>query len=205
MPFVPVPNTIGVQIRMSLDGQFIENTLYFYSGSGVDVAVMTALGNELLLWWTTEYSSELASLLSLREIYLVDLSSETGPTVTIPAPAPAPVGGVGADALPNNCALCISFRAAKRGRAYRGRNYVSGLPDTLVTQNEANTLLTGALVDAYNGLFTRAATAAVTWVVVSRFAGGLPRVEGNAEPVQSVVLVDNVVDSQRRRLPGRGR
>lgn len=205
MAFIPVQNTCEAQVRMSLDSQFVENTLYFYKATGIDATLMTTLGNQLLLWWTTEYAVPLATSLSLREIYLTDLSSQNGPTVTIPAPAPAPTGGVGADALPNNVAACISFRTAHRGRSYRGRNYVPALPDTMVTLNEMAPSLQADLVDAYNGLFARATTAAVTWVVVSRFENGAPRTNGNAEPVTSVVLVDPIVDSQRRRLPGRGR
>jgi len=33
----------------------------------------------------------------------------------------------------------------------------------------------------------------------------IPRAEGVTTPVQSVVITDTIVDSQRRRLPGRGR
>lgn len=205
MAFIPVPNTCEAQVRMSLDSQFIENTLYFYKATGLDTTAMTALGNQLLLWWTTEYSVPLSVSLTLREIYLSDLSSQNGPTVTIPAPAPAPTGGVGADALPNNVAACISFRTAHRGRSYRGRNYVPALPDTQVVLNEMNPGLQADLVDAYNGLFARATTAGVTWVVVSRYENKAPRAAGNPEPITSVVLVDPIVDSQRRRLPGRGR
>jgi hypothetical protein len=39
---------------------------------------------------------------------------------------------------------------------------------------------------------------------VSRYANGAPRTVGIATPVTSVVLVDQRVDSQRRRLVGIG-
>lgn len=50
-----------------------------------------------------------------------------------------------------------------------------------------------------------------SWVVVSRFSGvdslgkPIPRSSGVVELVVDAIFVDNIVDSQRRRLPGRGR
>jgi hypothetical protein len=50
-----------------------------------------------------------------------------------------------------------------------------------------------------------------TWVIASRFSGvdgdgkPIPRAVGVTTPVTSVVIVDGIVDSQRRRLPGRGK
>lgn len=205
MPFVTVPNTVMAEMRMTLDDQRIENTLYFFSGTGVTIPVMTDIGNQLLAWWSAEYAAPLCSVLKLREIYLTDLSSSTGPTLTIPAPTPVPQGGSGEAPLPSNCAFCVSFRANKRGRAYRGRNYVSGLPETAVVFNTVSPATVANIKEAYEGLFTRAASASVVWVVVSRFYAGDPRLVGNAEPIASVVIVDDIIDSQRRRLPGRGR
>jgi hypothetical protein len=46
---------------------------------------------------------------------------------------------------------------------------------------------------------------------VSRYSGigtdgkPIPRTEGIATPVTQVVITDHTIDSQRRRLPGRGR
>jgi hypothetical protein len=43
-----------------------------------------------------------------------------------------------------------------------------------------------------------------TWVVVSRFSGGVERVTGVTTPVVQAAYHDLNLDSQRRRLTGRG-
>jgi len=42
------------------------------------------------------------------------------------------------------------------------------------------------------------------WVVVSRFHDNAPRTAGVVSFINAATVVDATVDSQRRRLPGRG-
>jgi hypothetical protein len=108
--------------------------------------------------------------------------------------------------VPNNVALCLSFRSSGRGRSSRGRNYISGFPEGYVSGNDIDTTLADALVVAYEELKDAATfTDDWTWIVYSRFQNGNARPEALIAPVDAVVLTDYTVDSQRRRLPGRGR
>lgn len=210
MPFIPVPETVEAEIRMSLDGQHIENTLYFTKIGGVTLAEAVALAGDLLIWWNTSYAVPLSSQLSLREVYMTDLETATGYTHTQPAPAPAPVGDVDFESEPNSVALCVSFRTNLRGRSFRGRNYVSGLPGNGVLQNTVEPATVAGIVSAYEDLLGVASAAGVEWCVVSRFSGvdgdgkPIPRANGIATAITSVLAVDPTVDNQRRRLPGRG-
>jgi hypothetical protein len=62
-----------------------------------------------------------------------------------------------------------------------------------------------AIWDAfYNGLIGGADIDPWVWVVASRITNGAPRVTGLSQPVTSWLVVDLAVDSQRRRLNGRG-
>jgi hypothetical protein len=113
--------------------------------------------------------------------------------------------------LPNNVTLTVSFRTANRGRSFRGRNYVVGLGETQVAGNTVAPSVITAFDGIYSQLLASPVAAIATWVVVSRFSGvdpvtkePIPRVTGIATPITSVTVVDNVVDSQRRRLPKRG-
>jgi hypothetical protein len=210
MPFVPVNDTIEAEVRMLLDNQKIENTLYFKKSGGWDIASATGIGNDILLWWTTLYSVFVSSAVTLREIYITDLETPTGFTVTIPAPAPAPAGARGAAALPNNVCLTVSFRTNARGRSFRGRNYISGFAEDQVVLNTVDSGTLSDIVDGYEGLFTVASDATSSWVVVSRFSGvdtdgePIPRLSGLTTNISAVLIVDAIVDSQRRRLPTRG-
>jgi len=60
------------------------------------------------------------------------------------------------------------------------------------------------ILDAFTQLITQSNVAGIPFVVVSKKSGGLPRAIGLSTPVQQSVIVDNILDSQRRRLPGRG-
>lgn len=203
MAYVPVSGVWEAQMRMTLHDQLIENTLYFQK-TGLGAADPVPLANALLVWWNASYAAPLSSELSLREIYLTDLTRQDAATYTQAAPTPHPVGGDLDVAVPTNCALCVSFRSAARGRSARGRNYVPGLGEASVNQSRVSQTKVDAVKAAYQGLFTALGGLPWTWVIVSRFTAGAPRPAGVVYPVTSVTIVDNVIDSQRRRLPGRG-
>jgi hypothetical protein len=204
MPFVPVANVFMAEVRMLAAGQQIENTLYFRPDPTGAATSMADLGADLLLWWNNDYAPAIPADITLREIHITDLSSATSGVHTQPAPTPAPAGDRVSALLPNNATLCVSFRTALRGRSFRGRNYLAGLGEVDVTLSTVSAGLQGDVLAAYNALLATPITDNWIWVVVSRFSGGAPRPSGVVTEVTSVVIVDPVVDSQRRRLPGRG-
>jgi len=211
MPFVPVSNTAMVEIRFLLDDQHIENTLYFERADAVTSENLTSLNNAVLAWWIDNMSTLQPTALQLSEIVCTDLTSDSGPQVTL-APPVAQFGSVDSPVLPNNVSLAISFRTGLRGRSFRGRNYIPALWEGGVIGNTVGTTIVDAFATAYTELITDTgvADAGYTWAVVSRFSGvdgdgkPIPRETGLSTPVASVVIVDATVDSMRRRLPGRG-
>lgn len=204
MAFVPALNTVMAEVRQTIDGQQIENTLYFQSDDPPTVASMTTLGTGIAVWWEDFVLVRQSNQIEFREVYLTDLTTATAPTVTI-GPFTGKVGGVGVDSCPNNAAFCVSFRTAGRGRSARGRNYVAGLPESEVVRSRLVGAFRTQLVAAYEEILPPDALApGYTWVVVSRFTAGAPRVTALVQPITAVSSVDDVVDSQRRRLPGRG-
>jgi hypothetical protein len=140
---------------------------------------------------------------TLNEVYTTDLTTQTGPTDTLAYVTPIP-GERAHESLPNNVALTVSFRTAARGRSARGRNYIAGLSDDQVLHNTVDASVASGLAAAYNDIPARLEGLGYGWVVVSKKSGGVPRVAGLARPVTTAIVVDRTVDSQRRRLPGRG-
>lgn len=203
MAFVPVPMTIQAEVRMLLDDQRVENTLYFHFLDVYTVTDIENLGDQLITWWTDNYAPIVTNAVLLREIYLTDLTSATAPAVTR-VPATPTFGGSGSATLPANVSFCVSFRTASRGRSFRGRNYIVGLIQSSVTLNTLAEEYVSDIIAAYNDLPAIALAADTEWVVVSRFTNNAPRVTGIFTPITTVVAVDNTIDSQRRRLPGRG-
>lgn len=113
--------------------------------------------------------------------------------------------------MPGNVTMSVSFRTALRGRSFRGRNYVAGLTEDQVAGNIFISTLSASWKAAYEAIAAAIASTGWTWVVVSRFSGvdavtkePIPRAAGVTTPVLSVIVVDDFVDSQRRRLAGRG-
>lgn len=206
MAFVGKANCVQANLRFTQDDQLLENTLYFeYKGGTLDVPAMTVLGDDLITWWTDSVRLYLVAALTFREVYLTDLSSQTAPTVTATTGLPAN-GALSQAALPNNSAACISFRSAGRGRSSRGRNYIPGISEDSVIGNSITSATQNNLVTSYEELQDAATyTDDWTWIVYSRFENGNPRAEALIAPVDAVLFTDNTIDSQRRRLPGRGR
>lgn len=210
MPFVPVPNTAEFEIIMTLDGQRIENTLYADLGAPWDAAALNAACDVLANWWVDNMAPLTSDQVTLLAVEGTSLESNTAPVGANSVGTPQV--GLQGEPVPNNCALAVSFRTALRGRSFRGRNYVAGLAEADVNRSHVDATLVTQIEAAYNALVTAFGDAPVgaAWVVVSRFSGvdvnhkPIPRTTGVTTPITSAHIVDDVIDSQRRRLPGRG-
>lgn len=204
MPFVPVPDTLMAELRFISQGQKIENTLYFQGSAGVSASLASDLGDALISWWDTQFQPITSDTMALVEVFLTDLSDATSFTVSDTAGLPN-AGASTTEPLPANVAHCVSFRTAQRGRSARGRNYIAGMTEADTNGSLISSTIVADHVTAYTILLGAGAfVAGLEWVVVSRFHNGVARTTGLAIPVTNVLSVDAVVDSQRRRLPGRG-
>lgn len=195
---------------MLYDGQKVENNLYFLAESGWNGASLQLLAESLHTWWDAHYATAASVAVTLNEIVCTDLTSETGDQFT--EPGGGSIGTNTGTALPNNVTLAISFKTNKRGRAFRGRNYVVGLNvDDRNGPNDIDASVIANWIAIYEAVRTGDELGETTpWVVVSRFNGvdaegkPIPRVAGVATHVTSVTVADATIDAQRRRLPGRG-
>lgn len=205
MAYVPAANVAMVELRYVFDQEQCENTLYFQASASLSPSLMTTLAADITGWWQTNIKPVQVDNLKLFEVHVTDLTTATSPTVTYNTGLPQQ-GLLTGDPLPHNCALCISFRTANRGRSSRGRNYHFGFEEGDVTGSLVDQSLVDTIVAAYATLIGAGSlTSGLQWCVVSRFGGGVARTAALVQPVTAVLAIDNVIDSQRRRLPGRGR
>lgn len=203
MAFIPALDILQVEMRYTWDGQKVENVLYVRGGSTWNTLQMSDTADMFYDWWLGNLQALQSDEVALTEIYVTDLTTASSPTFTRSGD-PGDVGARMSPSLPNNVSLAIHFRTAGRGRSSRGRNYIVGMTEDQVVNSEMLDTEVGAYITAYEVLITAAFPNTGSWIVLSRFAGGAPRVAGLPQTILSVGATDLTVDSQRRRLPGRG-
>jgi hypothetical protein len=107
--------------------------------------------------------------------------------------------------LPNNAALVVTQYTDQRGRSFRGRNYIPGLPQSdLEDPSHVTPTQAADWAAVWADLFSTMTTGGYTPVVTSYSFNKVPRTTAVSTPISSVAA-NNELDSQRRRLAGRGR
>lgn len=203
MAFIATENAAQVELRFFVAGQQVENTLYFYNPDGVGLAGLIDITDQVGEWWDLHYQPLQGAGVTMIEVYGTDLAAADAPTYTNLEKEGMTGGASATPLLPGNATIAVSFRTVGRGRSARGRNYFVGLTEGSVVENTVSSTIVSAIEDAYNALITFV-TPPWQWVVLSRYHNGAPRVEGLVQPVIAALCVDPYVDSQRRRLTGRG-
>lgn len=201
MAFTPTPNVARVAIESLLLSQLCVNTLWFENPGGVpyDAGTLASLVGGVNTWWQTNVLPLLASDYVMNTISAIAQDAINAPAVTFPFTG---TGGAVSPTLPGNVCLTVKFNTEFRGRSGRGRNYISGIPEGDVIGNAVTQLFNDALLAAYDTIPVTINEG--THVVTSFFLDGVARPQGFVQPVISYNIVDRAVDSQRRRLIGRG-
>lgn len=212
MPFVPVVDTALIETVYEWNGQVVENTIYYKKATSPIFDDLAALTDEVRAYIVSNLLPALTSAIQLVRVVGTLLDAVDAFQVVNTTGLPV-VGGAGAGGMPNNVALCISLKTAHRGRSARGRNFIAGLDNSYITDNDVSGTIRTAFETVYAGLRTIGVDNGWTMVVVSRFSGHTivdgkkvptPRAAGVTYPVTNALIEDTTVDSQRRRLPGRG-
>lgn len=204
MVYIPAIDVAKVAIDQLFGQQALTNIIYFLSTTGWTPGSLDILCDEVVDWWTTNIAPLMNDALSLVGVTATDLTTETSPSVTVPV-SPAVAGARTEAASPANAAATVTFRTVQRGRSSRGRNYVSGLSDGfgVISPTAVGTGYASDLATAYAALEDVEAAVNAVHSVVSFFSEKAPRTTAQILPVLSYTC-DTLIDSQRRRLAGRG-
>ena len=157
-------------------------------GANAIAAFHTACQAELLACCNLNWSWDRTTIRCLNS------PTETEVTANVGLP-----GGIAGDMLPSYCAGIITKKTALRGRSYRGRSYIPGVPETGTTGNAA----TAGQLALYNALADKldlpiTAAPAITYIpaVLSRKLSNLI-----ADP--SIVIATPILDCFARSVLGR--
>lgn len=204
MPYIPSVNTVQAELIYTWDGQFCETVLHYVpTVLGWTSVELAELGAALVALWNVNIKPSVAATLALTAVTLTDLNTQTGEVYNVASGLPI-VGTNASPSLPNNVAIVLTKRTALRGRSYRGRIYHPGLTEGAVVNNNVPSPGIGTIIAGWNA-FLSVTTSSHVWkmVVMSRYNANSPRVTATTTQVTGLTS-DGSIDSQRRRLPGRG-
>jgi len=202
MAFQQVEDCYRISMLFDWSGQTCVNVYHVMSETPLSTEFMVDLCDVFIGWWDDNLKAEVSSNVSLEKVTAQYLNAETDPLIEQTSGLPLQATSSAASA-PNNCTFAVQWRTALSGRSYRGRTFHIGLTTTKYSANLLTVPNQSTFVAAYGALITAVDNAGYTLVVVSRYHNGTQRPSGVFTAITSC-YVDRTLDSQRRRLPGRG-
>jgi hypothetical protein len=195
---IPIPGGIRtvLQAENNITGQEYLNVLNFKApGASVSAADCAAVNTLVVTWWNNNYRHMCAILVVGRQVV------STGMDVFPAAQASQALAFPGDRAGVINTSattLAVKFATGVASRRHRGRHYAFPAVENDVAGDQFTSAYVTALVGVWDNLIAAAQTAGYPLVIASLADAALYL-------VSTAIAVDATVDSQRRRLPGRGR
>lgn len=207
--FVPGTKLVKVAIEGLWYSQKTASTFWVEGDIEPIAATMEALADHFRDVLYESFRSSLSSNFALTRITATRQNNAND--IQIARTPVTPIQGTGgAASVPLNCSWCFTHRTALRGRSYRGRTYWPGFYATLDLGGGVGniTTLSSLASNMVNSLITLMLEG-WTWVVASHFTGGHDGIPSQPRPLAlqtpiTGVTIDTLMDSQRRRLVGRG-
>jgi hypothetical protein len=186
--------------------QVIENTLHVRAGAPFTLEDIQALRDIVNTWDNSYWKTYRCQNVLLNRIRIKALDAKDSPMEDYALPIARP-GAYLQNALPLNVTFAIKLGSTQAGRSQRGRIFIPGVALNFISGQVMGTSLADAFVTELNALKSAISAHSTSWQlgVVSYRADKAWRTEGQFTPVSTIVYTDLNLDSQRRRLTGRGR
>jgi hypothetical protein len=202
MVFIPVPNAAEVLMNFTWNGEQVKMVFGVGWEAEPDSAAMLDIADDFDTWHNTNLKAAQTTEITLDSIDVIPQWDNTAPSVTKILTTPRPGTATG-DSVPNNAAPCITLLTGLRGRSYRGRKYIPGYPETNVDGSLVGLSNLSALLTIMGAIVPLLSADDAALGVISRQLNNVARVIGVITAV-TAFKADQIIDSQRRRLPGRG-
>lgn len=200
---IPSPNVIEVAMLFTLDGQQVENVYHYHMTLAPTTESMLGMAGAVKEWWIAHLQGNCPQSLALNAIMVTDLTTPTSAQVVYTTGLPITGANINI-AAPSNVTVAVKWSTALRGRSFRGRTFHLGLMNAQIVANHLASGVQSILQNAYQELTDDPGIIEFSqFCVLSEVSNGAPRAEGICTPIISA-QVDPTLDSQRRRLPGRG-
>lgn len=198
MAFVPFTNTAKAVIAYGIGTlPNMTNTLYF-DLAGFDTIDMANLAAAVQAWFCDNVLPHLSDKTAYKSVTVYDMRASDGEVVVEESRSGELGTALGDASAPSNCVV-ITLRTNARGRSGRGRNYVAGISEGVISSRVLDATFTANIAAAYDSLVT--GLPALSWVLVvaSRQSNNVPLATGVTRVVTDAEVRNLVTGSQRRR------
>lgn len=205
MPSKTAENVAAVQIFATLAGQEVMNDFYAQYDHQPNHSDLVDLTSAVAGVVIANFVGRLPPTWKGVSVFAFDMTVDTGANAVDDSIA----GVVGVDsgvALPNNVTIAVARKNGLRGRSGNGRIFWMGLTDgNLDTENTIAASRAAALVTACEAVDAAMVDLGATPCILSYQHDGVVSSAATIYPIDKWLVTDFVLDSRRRRLPGRGR
>lgn len=203
--FQAVPNTMRGDFHYQVGGQYCISSFYARKATPCTLTDVTDFATALYEdYWVDGLRALVTADFSQNGVNAVALDTPSSPFYGLDGPGGTQNGTAGGMSVPSGSCLVTTFNTAERSRNGRGRVYTSGIPaGELADPIEVASDYLADFITVMSSLITIATALSATLVVVSRWLANVQRSEGVPISITSITA-DRYLDSQRRRLFGRG-
>lgn len=196
MPPLIIPNCFQVTLLADRSGNEIVNVFSYIRPGGLASDECVTVGNNWRDNMMTPFLACVHTTYHAVSLTVKSLHAAGGPEAVIPL-AGSYTGTRGSTSLPGGVAQVVSWYTSSSTRSGRGRTYFGPISELDTSGDTATAFLLAALATFGRGIVAYSPIIGARFGVASRHLHLVQTVTGFA--------IDALVDSQRRRLTGRGR
>jgi len=191
------PQVARVALQVIRDSRHFVNTFHVSraDNASLGVADLANITATFADWWLNAYRGACKDVIVGESVTATKLDPAAPLQDTVALSAPGTFGS--GSALPADVSAAVSWRTGLAGRKFRGRFFSYGPPSNNVNTN-----------DTLTGLYQTVLSSAAAYLLSHLVTNGLKLVVfhrgTNTATAITGLVVDQLVDSMRNRLAGRG-
>jgi hypothetical protein len=203
MPFIPVPNTAEIVLNGDQLGNDAVMVLHAEGIGVLTLGDLEAIATLITDWYGAELSGILSNQYTLQSVKVTALDTDSSP-VFEDFTFPTHVGGDARAIAALQNALVVTHISDLRGRNFRGRSFVPGIPTGCIdADGTMQDVYVAAMQDAWDALYAAFNASEYTLVVVSKVYLGAPRLIGLTTPIVRF-RANQLAGTIRSRVAGHG-
>jgi len=203
-PFVPLADGAQVEMLYLLDGQVVENRLWFVCRQPpIDQDKLQALSDGCAVLFRDQLLPFLSSDLQMLSTLATDWTDDPAPFVAGTVVFTSGSNSSGSHSA--NVAIRVRFKGSSLETWRQNSNFIAGIPKDQVTLNTYSEEIKDGIFEAYVALIDAASGfgdfPAWRWVVTSQRINNAPRTEQAFARMDFVQFPSPYTTTRRKRLP----